>query len=199
MKTYNYLLKILSRKNFAAAFLSLFFLSITAQAQPPYFNYVPTGGANSFPFNTLPATGKKVQWILLAGDFATPSAAPAGLITNLWVWKTTSTATVITYNTLTIKFANVPSPPYFATGAWYPGPMTTALAQNTTLTVPTTAGWVNIPLPTPFAYDPTQSLVVEISHCGFTSNSGTTGFSLPQNVGIVTPNRRRQFSRPSAL
>jgi hypothetical protein len=169
-------------------------LAVFAQV-PPYYNFVPVGGANSFPFNINAATGKKVQWILLAGDLATPAPAPSGNnITSLWVYKSAGTANTVTYTTLTIKFASVPANTYFATGAYYPGVMTTALAQTTALTIPAAAGWVEIPLTTPYLYDPSQGLVVEISQCAYIG----TGFSVPQNSLGASPNFRRQYSDASS-
>ena len=132
MKTINYITKNFAmtfrRVNVIAYVTIMLAISTIAEAQtPPYYNFVPTGGANSFPFNINAATGKKVQWKLQPGDFVLPSAAPSGnLITNLWVYKAASTANTVTYNTLTIKFAAVASTTYFTIGTWYSGTMTTA-------------------------------------------------------------------------
>ncbi|MBK9300698.1 MAG: T9SS type A sorting domain-containing protein [Bacteroidetes bacterium] len=188
-------------KNFIQSFLILcLLLSVLftkeAYAQPPYYNFVPAGGANGFPLNAAAATGKKVQWMMLPGDFALPTPAPAGNnITSIWVYKAASAANTVTYTTLTVKFATVPINTYFTIGAWYPGAMTTALSQTTALTVGATAGWVEIPLTIPYLYDPSQNLVVEISHCGYSG----TGFSLPQNALGGAPNYRRQYSDASSL
>ena len=177
--------------------ISLFFIANSTLAQvPPYYNFVPVSGANSFPFNINAATGKKAQWILLGGDLATPAPAPAGNnITSLWIYKSAGTANTVTYNTLTVKFAAIPPNTFFATGMWYGGPMTTALAQTTALTIGAVAGWVEIPLTIPYLYDPTQGLVVEVSQCGYSG----TGFSVPQNSLGLSPNFRRQYSDAGSL
>lgn len=173
----------------------LFGLGAIAQT-PPYYNQIPTANPNGFPLNNNAATGKKCQYILLPGDFALPSAAPSGNnITSLWVYKLASTANTVTYTNLTIKFATVPSSTFFTTGSWYGGATTTALSQTTALTLGASAGWVEIVLTTPYLYDPSQSLLVEISQCGYTG----TGFSFPQNSLGVSPNFRRQYSDASSV
>ena len=156
---------------------------------PDYWNALPVANTNIFPFNTNPATGKRVQWIVAAGEFNQPASAPAGNNINS-IWFRPVAATNATYTTLTVRMATVSTSTFFAVGAFYTGAMTTVLSQNTTITQPVALTWTEIPLTTPFPYDPTMNLIIEVSQCGFTG----TGFNMHQQAFGITPDRRRQFS-----
>ena len=177
-------------KKFSIFFLMLAF-GIASQAQPTYYNHAATTGGtvNIFPFNANPGPGKRVQFVVAAGEFNQPAPAPAGNnITALWFWA--NTAGTATYTNLTIRMATVPTSTFITTGAWYAGPMTTVLAQNTAV-MPTGANtWVSIPLTTPFSYDPTMNIIIEVFHCGYTG----AGFTLRQLGFGAAPNFRRQYS-----
>ncbi|MBK9570054.1 MAG: HYR domain-containing protein [Chitinophagaceae bacterium] len=169
-------------------------IGLISEAQPNYWNALPTAGANVFPFNTLPATGKKVQWLVAAGEFIQPGPAPAGNnITGIWFRP--NAACNATYTNLTIRMATVSTSTFLTTGAWYTGPMTTVRQQNTTITQPVALTWTQIPLTTPFLYDPTMNLIIEVYQCGFTG----TGFSIFQQAYGAAPNRRRQYSDASSV
>ena len=177
-------------KKFSIFFLMLAF-GIASEAQPTYYNHAATTGGtvNIFPFNANPGPGKRVQFVVAAGEFNQPAPAPAGNnITALWFWA--NTAGTATYTNLTIRMATVPTSTFITTGAWYAGPMTTVLAQNTAV-MPTGANtWVSIPLTTPFSYDPTMNIIIEVFHCGYTG----AGFTLRQLGFGAAPNFRRQYS-----
>ncbi len=170
-------------------------IGLASEAQPPHYNHLPAAGVvNVFPFNVNAATGKRVQWVIGAGTFSLPAPAPAGNnITNLWFYA--NNAGNATYTNLTIRMATVSTSTFLTTGAFYTGPMTTVRAQNTTI-VPSGANtWVSIPLTTPYLYDPTMNLIIEVSQCGYTG----TGFSLNQTIVGAAPNLRRQFSDATSL
>jgi hypothetical protein len=173
-------------------------IGLASEAQPQYWNAQPAGGGNVFPFGVVAATGKKVQWVITpagsSGGFNLPAPVPAGNnITSIWFW--TNSAGNANYNTLTIRMANVPTTQFLSLGAFYAGPMTTVRSQNTTLAPSGAAQWVNIPLTTPFLYDPTMNLMIEVSQCGFTG----TGFSIRQQGFGAAPNYRRQYSNANSL
>jgi hypothetical protein len=169
-------------------------ITVNGGPSPQYWNNLPTAGANVFPFNTLPATGKKVQWVIAAGEFIMPSPAPGGNeITSIWFRP--NAACNATYNTLTIRMATVSTSTFITTGAFYSGPMTTVLSQNTTIISTGPLIWTEIPLTTPFPYDPTMNLIIEVSQCGFTG----TGFNINQQGYGSAPNYRRQYSDASSL
>ncbi|HEY6062928.1 MAG TPA: hypothetical protein VIV35_04935, partial [Chitinophagaceae bacterium] len=169
-------------------------IGLTSEAQPQYWNALPAAGANVFPFNTNPATGKKVQWVVAAGEFNQPSPAPGGNnITSIWFRP--NAACNATYTTLTIRMANVPTTQFIpGIGQFYTGPMTTVRVQNTTIVGPALT-FVEIPLTTIFPYNPAQNLIIEVSQCGFTG----TGFNINQQGYGAAPNYRRQYSDASSL
>ncbi len=176
-------------------FLQMLVLGFISEAQPTYYNHAATTGGttNIFPFNANPGPGKRVQFVVAAGEFNQPAPAPAGNnITALWFWA--NTAGTATYTNLTIRMATVPTTTFITTGAWYAGPMTTVLAQNTAVTPTGANTWVSIPLTTPFPYDPTMNIVIEVFHCGYTG----TGFTLRQLGFGAAPNFRRQYSDASS-
>lgn len=186
----------IAHKLFIRKLLLFIFMLATvsvAEAQPLHWNALPTTGANVFPFNTLPATGKRVQWIVAAGEFAQPLPVGAGNnITSIWFRP--NAACNATYTNLTIRMATVSTSTWITTGAFYTGAMTTVRQQNTTITQPVALTWTEIPLTTPFLYDPTMNLIIEVYQCGFTG----TGFNINQQAFGVSPNRRRQFSDASS-
>ena len=174
-------------------FILLLVVGFIADAQPNHWNALPAAGANVFPFNTLPASGKRVQWIVAAGEFAQP--APVGAGNNITgIWFRPNAACNATYTNLTVRMALVPTTTFIATGAFYTGPMTTVRQQNTTITQPVALTWTQIPLTTPFLYNPALNLIIEVYQCGFTG----TGFNINQQAWGAAPNFRRQYSDASS-
>jgi hypothetical protein len=147
-----------------------------------YYNYNTNGSNNSFPFNI--ATGKDVQLLYLPGDFTQPTPAPAGSISSLSIrigdafplgpW---------TYTDLTIKMGQS-AINSFPAGAFY-SPLTTVYYKPSITLEGAPGGWMTIPLDTPFAYDPAQSLIVDVGQC---EAPGATGFSAC--FTYLTDNRR---------
>lgn len=140
---------------------------------PDFYNYNTEGnGGNSFPWN-IPG-GKEVQILVLAGEFNQPSPAPTGTITAL-AFRLRSGYPIgpWTYSDLTIKLGQstittLPS------GTFYTGALTTVYYRASVSLTGTAADWMFITLDTPFPYDPTQSLIIDVGHCGA---PGATGFS----------------------
>jgi len=152
-------------------------------AQPQYYNYNTAGsGSNSFPWNIT--TGKDVQLLYLAGDFNQPSPAPAGNILSVSFFISPSYPLgPWTYTDLTIKMAQsgITS---FTTGSFY-SPLTTVYYRASVALSASAGTWMTITLDTPFAYDPTQSLIVDIGQCAV---PGAVGFS--SAFTTLTGNRR---------
>ncbi len=154
------------------------------KAQPQYYNYNTGGsGSNSFPFNIT--GGKDVQLLYLPGDFNQPTPAPAGVIVSVSFFISPSYALgPWTYSNFTIKMgqSNITS---FTSGSFYPGSLTTVYTKAS-VTLSAAAGtWLTLLLDTPFTYDPTQSLVVDVGQCGV---PGATGFSA--SFTTLSGNRR---------
>jgi hypothetical protein len=152
--------------------LSFAWLDNTSAAPPQYYNYNTTGATNQFPFNM--SSGKKVQLLYLPGDFNQPSAAPSGTITSvafrihdsypLGPW---------TYSNFTIRMGQS-SITSFTSGAFYGGSLTTVYTRSSVTLQGTAGDWMTITLDSPFTYDPTQSLIVDVEQTGV---PGAWGYS----------------------
>ncbi|RYY50026.1 MAG: right-handed parallel beta-helix repeat-containing protein, partial [Chitinophagaceae bacterium] len=167
------------RKFYGSFFLKNLFLfslllsGIFASAQTPqFFKGVGTGG-NTIPMNTA---GSHTQQIYQPGDF---NLLPnSGLITKIY-FRNTTAGTTGTYTNFSVAFLqnNLAAFPNntFLTG------FTTALSAGT-ITIngnATAGGWYEIPLTTPFPYDNSQTLIVEIK---YTSRTG--GMSGPTSTAV---------------
>jgi len=159
----------------AAAFIVLL-LALTANiyTQPQYYNYNTQGTNNAFPLNTLPASGKTTQTLYLAGAFNQPTPAPNGNITKIYLMA--SSTGNATFTSLVIKMG-LTTDIDLPTGAWYTGSMTTVFDESNFNLVGTAGQFMVITLETPFSYNATQSLVVEITQCGYSGTGIGLGYT----------------------
>lgn len=164
MKT-NY--SLFFRRIFPLLFL-LFALAANLFAQPQYYNFNTAVGSNVFPFGVNPATGKSIQTLYLPGAFNQPTPAPSGTITKIYMMAVGASNT--TFTQLTIKMG-LTTDTDLPTGAWYTTGMTTVFDQSNYNITTVADQFFVITLTTPFSYDNTKSLVVEITQCGY-SGSG---------------------------
>jgi len=152
-----------------AVLLAVIGLTSLVTGQPQYYNFTGAGnGTNNFPFNV--GAGKDVQMIYLAGEFNQPSSAPAGNIISVAVFMNTALGPA-TYTDLTIKLAQSTITSLTA-GAFYAGPMTTVYYRASVVLTNPASSWITFVLDSPFPYDPTQSLIVDIGQCGGTGTLG---------------------------
>lgn len=140
---------------------------------PTYFTGNVNSPSNSFPFNQ--AGGKAMQSLVAPGEF---TGAVGGFITKFYVQGTASING--TWQNLIIRMGQT-SATTLPTGALYTGTLTTVFNSPMHAGSSTAAGWLMFTLQTPFRYDPTQSLVIEISQCASTggfavTNSTRSGF-----------------------
>jgi hypothetical protein len=128
-------------------------------AQQHLFNY-PTVIANTIPLST--ATTNMRQSVYYPTDFATASA---GSITDIYIQ--TSTAGTPNFSTLTIKMGHSSistfTPSFITTGMQtvFNGPY-----NSSTISTPN-GNFLKITLQTPFSYNYTDNLIVEISQGGY--------------------------------
>ena len=176
-------------------------LAITAAAPvlsqvPQYTTPNPTStGSNAFPFNTT--TNKKTQFIYKPGDIV---SAPGGLIDTIW-FRNNNTASGTsagpgTYSNLQIRLGQTTNLTFQGTGGldFYPPSSLTTVINSPSYTINQTApsgAWYYIPLPTPFPFDPTQTLIVDVEMDNRTSSSGFQ--SATYNVQSA-PNHQRLTS-----
>jgi hypothetical protein len=161
-------------------------LNVSVTAQPQYYNYNTSGSANSHPFNL--AGGKEVQLLYLAGDFNHPTPIPAGNITRIF-FRINDAYPLgpYTYTDFTIKMgqSGITS---FSAGSLYTGTLTTVYYRASVSLTGIAGQWMEILLDTPFPYDPTQSMILDVGQCGA---PGATGYS---SCFTTFPENRRIYS-----
>src|SRR4030095_8583562 len=108
-------------------------------------------------------TGYKVQWLIGPGEYNQPTNAPAGNITKYYIYM--STAGSGTYSNLTIKMGQASITSF--TGE-YMGQLDTVYFRSSVSLSSSTNAWLLFTLDRPFNYNPTQSLIIQVSQCGFT-------------------------------
>lgn len=175
---------------FTVSFVSFFVLSITSNLYsqtPQHFNANSGGIGNSLPFGSLAASGYKTQWLIGPGEYIQPTPAPTGNITKFYIYMSTSGTG--TYTNLTIKMGQAVITS-FPPGI-YTGTLDTVYFRASESLSSVINTWLIFTLDTSFSYDPAESLIIEVSHCGISGNgmslwqiTGTTGiFRRNNNTG----------------
>jgi N-acetylneuraminic acid mutarotase len=151
---------------FAVCIVLIFTTSVLSQ--PQYYNYNNPVGNNVFPFGTLPATGKTTQTLYLPGAFNQPGPAPMGTVTKVYFQAVNTTSATFTQLTIKMKLTTDTDLP---TGMWDTAGYTTVFNQSG-VTVNTTADqFFSFNLSAPFVYDPSKSLIIEITQCGYSGGN----------------------------
>jgi len=168
-------------------------------ADPQFYNFNTGGSANTFPFNVT--AGKRIQWLYLPGDFGQPTPAPQGLITTLYFRIATVGSGTFTNVSILLGQTTLTDLP---AGDWYAGPLQPVYSRaSLDLSVATVGEWVSLPLDVPFAYDPSQSLVVDITQCARVgtglSTFHTTTSGVKRNASLVGGSCPLPFANPSAI
>lgn len=148
-------------KKIYLSLLSLLVLLNVAVAQPDFTS--PNGTSNNvFPFNS---TTNRVQWIYHPADI-TPTLTP-GYITDLYVMvhPTLGSSNTANFTNLTINMGTTTNN-NTVNGPWLTG-MTNVLTAPTISVVATQGQWVKFTLQTPFFWDGTSNLLMEISQTGY--------------------------------
>jgi hypothetical protein len=161
--------------------LSSILIQFASAQTPQYYNYNTGGASNTFPFNIYPATGKTIQTLYLPHAFDNPSPVVPGYITKLWI--RAYNAGSATYTSITIKMG-LTTDVDLPAGVWYTGSMTTVYNKTNVSLTSTAGSFTGITLDTPFLYDTSKSLVVEMSQCGYSG----TGISVYTTT--LTGNKR---------
>jgi hypothetical protein len=176
------------RLNLPFLVVLVLFLAVSLSAQvPQHYNANSGGIGNTIPFGSTGVNGYMSQYLMLPGEFAQPTPAPAGNITKLYIYMS-STGGPATYSHLTIMMGQA-TITVFPTGSQYTGPLDTVY-HNASATLSSTANnWLMITLNEPFTYNPAQSLIIQISQCSFTG----TGMSVWQTAGTTGVYRRNNL------
>ena len=146
----------------------------TAQVTPQIAKENATRSNSTFLLGFYP-TASKTQSLYLPADL---TGAAAGNIASLYfMYGSTGNTTGTTLSDLTIKLGQTASTGFSGT-SFFPDPTFVTVLNNPSYTIaPGVSGeWFSIPLTAPFTYDPTQTLILQITFTGSTStNFGTFG------------------------
>src|SRR4030095_4104400 len=171
---------------FLIILLTVVFIQSSFTQLPQYYNFNTTGTNNSFPMGI--STGKMLQAVVAAGEFSQPSGAPSGRITKFYYRVNEQ----YPFNNINYSFiyilmgqANINSLP---TGAFYTGTLDTVFKGTSYLINAAGGTWVAFNLTTPFAYDSTQGLIIEIGQFGF------SGANLFPACNTTLSGNRRSYS-----
>jgi len=163
----------------------LFLTAFTVYSQTPqYYNYNTTNSGNTFPLGTT--TGRMVQWLALPGDLNQPGPSPSGNITKIYVMVAANFGP-ITYTNLSILLgqATITALP---TSAFYTGQRDTVYKRASVSLTGVATNWLEFTLDTPFAYDNTKSLIVQLEQLG------STGSALYSLGNTFLTGKRRTYS-----
>lgn len=152
------------------SFLTFCLVNAAVGQTPQYSNNLSTDQGNMFPFGW--ETGQKVQLLYLSGEFNQPTAAPSGMITSIsFRMPDGDTLKYSVYSDLEIKMGQA-GITTFTPGSFYQDSMTTVFNADSIMLYTNLGPWIQFNLQTPYEYDNTQSLILEISQCEIDSGSG---------------------------
>jgi len=148
-----------------------FFLTANLSSQTPqYYTSSTAGSANAFPFGI--AQGKKVQMIYLPNDFNLPTPCPSGSITIIYFKMSASVTATFTNLTVRMGQSTITELPV---GVFYTGQLDTVYNNPSATLTAVNGNWMSITLNTPYVYDSTKSLIVEVQQCGASSGGMNAG------------------------
>lgn len=159
-------------------FLCLCCMLLTAYGmygQPTYQSIATTTTANVFPFSST--SSNKTQVIYSPGDFL-PSLVGTPVNINKFFIYVNSAVTTTTFSNLTIKIGPT-TQTTFTTNVWATGLTQVYTAPSVTFTSLAIGNWVELTLPTPYYWDVTSNIVVEMSQTAYTGG----GFNLLNENG----------------
>jgi hypothetical protein len=170
--------------HFSILFTMLFLGTYVSNAQPPQFAYTGPGAtaSNAIPLGTGTSWDEyRSQWIYLPGDLGT--GMYPGLITKIYfrIGSATTTASHV-FNNFEVNMGQ--SSVTNLNTSYQTGLTNVYPAGTFTVTGPLALDqWIPITLATPFFYDPSNTLIVEIKHGIKTSG----GFSLRSGGASLNP------------
>lgn len=162
------------KKNFLLLLLLSLLVTIHKTSAQEHF-VLYTGGDNYIPYNF---SADRAQWLYLPGDITGGATLQPGMITKFYIRAASTIGGTATLPQLTIKMGTTTTTS-FTGGPWIPN-MTTVFSAANYPQTGTANTWVSYDLQTPFFWDLTENLVVEIS-VGAT-NAG--GFTIKQGGNI---------------
>ncbi|HTN45942.1 MAG TPA: T9SS type A sorting domain-containing protein [Flavipsychrobacter sp.] len=159
----------------------------TGNAQTPQYFKGGGTGSNSYPFSST--AGLKTQHLYLPGDLP---GAGSGVITRIYFRTVTANATA-SFTDFYLKLGQTTATQFPGSGLTFATGLTDVVygATYTVNTANSTSGdWFYIDLQNPFAFDSTQSLILEVVWT--TKTAG--GFNVRTSSGPSAPNNKRLTS-----
>ncbi len=175
---------IFSKQGYLVLAFSLFLsLGAFSQSAPSFYNLNTSTGGNTFP---LGGATNKVQWVygpnLFKTSGATGTASGAGTITRIYFRITTASPTT-TYTNYTVSLAqNFGTATAFTSTTFLTGLTRCFFQSSYQMTGATANSWYGITLQTPFSYDPTKSLIFELT---VSSTAGTNYMAQSTSNGRI--------------
>ena len=151
----------------------------------PNPQYFVTGGtgSNSFPFNTN--STKRTQFIYLPGDL--PGALPGNILRIYF--RASTTANAGSFSDFRLRLGQTSATTFPGAGGldFFTNLTTIISAPVFNIPAPMVDGWVPIDLPSPFLFNPAQTLIIEVEMADRISG----GFTLRTGTTTAAPNHKR--------
>ena len=161
--------------NLCALFLALLVSGINPlQAQtPPYAKITGATGNSTFAWGGG-SSYKKGQFLYTPANIS--PAAPSGMINRLYYMVgTTGPSTSHTYTNLSIKMGQTSNTAFSPATTFYQGLTSVLSSASYNLTVGAAGTWFEVPLTSPFYYDNTKTLIIEIAFDSVDNSSSALG------------------------
>ncbi|MBC7383714.1 MAG: hypothetical protein H7296_12110, partial [Bacteroidia bacterium] len=170
--------KLISSKKYCSAFVFFLISFVTFSQTPMFMNSSTAGGGNSIPFNpNISTIFQRAQFAWAPASF---SGSFSGLITKVYFNSTSATST--TFSNFILLLGTSTTNPINST-AWYSTGMLTCLNSSAYSVTTLTNGWFEITLTTPFYFDNSKYLIIDVSSSGTSSG----GFAVNQPTSSLTP------------
>ena len=147
---------------------------------PKFFN---TNTGSLYPANVFNVSNFRNQFVFQPTEF---SGAYSGYITKLYFRSLAAASITLTNFSLKMKMTNMSD---FPSGAWITSGMQTVLSSGSFSISLTSAGWFSINLQTPFYYNASQGLLIDISQTARTGSINIVASSTQYNATLYSFNQ----------
>jgi hypothetical protein len=174
----------------------IFFILIASAAigqTPTYFNTSTAGGANIFPLGST-ATTRKVQWCIPAGNLG---SVPVNNNITVVYFQAGNTTTQ-TYPNLNIRMKTGTTAGLVGAGGLFETGMTTVYSGVNVTKSSTAGAWFSFTLTTPWLYDPTLPLLLEVEQ-NATSGTGQQVYQALAFSGAGNGRMWGDYAQPSYI
>ena len=127
---------------------------------PQHYNFNTGTGVNTYPWGQ---PGQRVHWLIRPGTLNLPTPVQQGAtITAIYFWMGNTATATFTDMTIRLGDENITTLP----ASWYaPADLDTVYYKPSVTLSSTNNAWLVIPLATPFVFDVSQSLIIDVNQC----------------------------------